>query len=307
EARGLSASDLRWRSVGEAWLLKADNNIEIGVDGQLGRQQIGKGVAIFAQLGPDSVPADEKRYFRFTRWRQTRALSQILANMSASFKQDAHMLALLQQPQHAWMLAGAWDAQLTRPIPESPTRDLPSHHWNPDSGMTDLAKSLVAANAPANGWQKVIVPAYMESYGGPWRFSDGEAVFRKTVDIPAHLAGRDMFLAVGRVDETEETFFNGESVGKSRSWLFSRGHRIPGRLVKAGRNVIAIRTWDEGIHGGFNPDPQYLYLRALGEATNFYHDDYISDDIDEGEEEKVWQARTERWKIADNPYRYYRW
>ncbi|MDQ3814864.1 MAG: beta-galactosidase, partial [Armatimonadota bacterium] len=55
EARGLSASDLRWRSVGEAWLLKADNNIEVGADGQLGRQPIGKGVAIFAQLGPDSV------------------------------------------------------------------------------------------------------------------------------------------------------------------------------------------------------------------------------------------------------------
>jgi beta-galactosidase len=307
EARGLSASDLRWRSSGEAWLLEGGNGIEISADGQLGRQQIGKGVAVFSQLGPDAVPADEKRYFRFTRWRQTRALSQVLANMGASFKQDARMMALLQQPQHAWMLAGPWDAQLTKPIAENPTRDLPSHKWNPDSGMTDTARSLVAVNAPTQGWQKVIVPGYMESYGGSWRFSDGEAVFRKSVDIPAHLAGKDMFLSIGRVDETEETFFNSVSVGKSRHWLFPRGHRIPGRLVKAGQNVIAVRTWDEGIHGGFNPDPQHLYLRALGEPTGFYHDDYISDDIDEGQDEKAWQERNERWKIADNPYRYYRW
>jgi beta-galactosidase len=307
EARGLSASDLRWRSVGEAWLVKAGNGVQAGADGQLGRQQIGKGVVIFAQLGPDAVPADDKRYFRFTRWRQTRALSQLLANMGASFKQDARMMELLQQPQHAWMLAGTWDAQLTKAIPESPTRDLPSHKWNPDSGMTELAKSLVKASASNQGWQKVIVPGYMESYGAGWRFSDGEAIFRKVVDVPAHLAGKDMFLSIGRVDETEETFFNGESVGKSRSWIFPRGHRIPGRLVKAGPNVIAIRTWDEGIHGGFNPDPQHLYLRALSEPAGFYHDDYISDDIDEAIDEKGWQARAERWKIADNPYRYYRW
>ena len=307
EARGLSASDLRWRSAGEAWLLKGGADVTVGADGQLGRVTIGKGVALFAQVGPDAVPADEKRYFRFTRWRQTRALAQILANMGASFTQDARILALLQQPQHAWMLAGTWDAQLTKAIPELPTRDLPSHHWNPDSGMTDLAKSLIAVNAPTTGWEKVIVPGYMESYGGKWRFSDGEAVFRKVVDIPAHLAGKDMFLSIGRIDETEETFFNGESVGKSRSWLFGRGHRIPGRLVKAGKNVIAVRTWDEGIHGGFNADPQHLYLRALGAPTGFYHDDYISDDIDETTDEKGWQARTERWKIADNPYRYYRW
>jgi hypothetical protein len=121
------------------------------------------------------------------------------------------------------------------------------------------------------------------------------------------MAGKDLFLALGRVDETEETFFNGQSVGKSRNWMFGRGHRIPGGLVKAGRNVLAVRTWDEGIHGGMMGDPHYFSLRPADLDADFYHDDYISDDIDEGEEEKAWAARHERWKIADNPYRYYRW
>jgi hypothetical protein len=53
----------------------------------------------------------------------------------------------------------------------------------------------------------------MESYGPKWRFTDGEAVFRKTIDVPAHLAGKDLFISVGRVDEHEATYFNGERVG----------------------------------------------------------------------------------------------
>ena len=250
---------------------------------------------------------EKERYLRFTRWRQTRALSQILANLGASFSQDNQFLSLLQQPDHAWNLTGIWDVQLTNPRPESPKRE-----WNGDPGITDAAKRLVSINAPATGWEKVPVPAYMESYGPKWRFTDGEAVYRKTLTIPAHLAGKDLFLSVGRIDEHEETFFNGESVGKSRSWIFGRGHRIPGRLVKAGPNVLAIRTWDEGIHGGFTSDPWQLYLRVappggLSNPYRFYHDDYIDDDIDEAADEKGWQARAERWKIADNPYRYYNW
>ena len=34
---------------------------------------------------------------------------------------------------------------------------------------------------------------------------------------------------------------------------------------------------------------------------------YVSADIEESENESDWQQRSERWKIADDPYRYYRW
>jgi beta-galactosidase len=307
EAAGLSASDLHWRANETAYLLRDSNGWEIGGDGQLARRKVGQGVLVWSQIDPSAVPADEKRYFRFTRWRQTRALSNLLSNLGATFKQDAQTLALLQRPDHAWNLTGVWDAQLTKSVKESPTRQ-----WNGDPGMTDLAKQLVAVNAPATGWEKVPVPAYMESYGPKWRFTDGEVVFRKTINVPAYLAGKDLFLSLGRIDETEETFINGQSVGKTRSWVLGRGHRIPGNLVKAGTNVIAIRTWDEGIHGGFTPSPDELYLRVaptsgLTNPYNFYHSDYIEDDVQEGTEEKMWAARREQWKIADNPYRYYRW
>ena len=86
EVKGLSASDVRSRSFYDTWLIKSGG--EIGADGLLSRVQVGNGVAIFSQIEPDSLNADTKTYLRFTRWRQTRANAQILANLGASFKAD---------------------------------------------------------------------------------------------------------------------------------------------------------------------------------------------------------------------------
>jgi beta-galactosidase len=86
EVKGVSSSDLRSRSYYDTWLIKSGG--EIGANGLLSRVQVGKGIAIFSQIDPDSLNADAKTYLRFTRWRQTRANAQILANLGASFKAD---------------------------------------------------------------------------------------------------------------------------------------------------------------------------------------------------------------------------
>jgi len=181
--------------------------------------------------------------------------------------------------------------------------------WNGIRPISELAKRLIRPDAPADAFQIQPVPAYMESYqpAKQWRWTDGEVVFRKEVDIPAHLAGRDHFLSLGRVDESEETFVNGESIGRSKHWVLARGHLIPGRLLVPGRNVIALRTWDEGIHGGMCGAADQLFLRVAAPDPGFYHPDYIDDQIVPGETEKEWQERQARWMVADNPYRYARW
>jgi len=91
EARGLSASDLRWRSYLDAapWVLSA--GAEIGADGLIGRKTVGRGVAIFCQIDPEAFHADDKTYFRYTRWRATHAVAQVLANLGASFGADGQV------------------------------------------------------------------------------------------------------------------------------------------------------------------------------------------------------------------------
>ncbi len=91
EAKGLSASDLRWRTYldGPAWIL--NGGAQIGADGLLGRKKVGEGIAIFCQVDPDCFEADQKTYFRYTRWRATRAVAQLLANLGASFAVDSRI------------------------------------------------------------------------------------------------------------------------------------------------------------------------------------------------------------------------
>ncbi len=91
EARGLSASDLRWRTYLDTapWVVSA--GADVGADGLIGRKVIGKGVAVFCQVDPDRFRADEKTYFRYTRWRSTRAVAQLLANLGAAFQVDSRI------------------------------------------------------------------------------------------------------------------------------------------------------------------------------------------------------------------------
>jgi beta-galactosidase len=93
EASGLSVSDLRRRTDGEAWLLtdEKENKGEVGAGGLLARQSVGKGVLLYCQIDPAALQADKNTYLRQTRWRQTRALTQLLSNLGAEFAEDSRL------------------------------------------------------------------------------------------------------------------------------------------------------------------------------------------------------------------------
>lgn len=120
QAKGLSASDLRWRTYMDrpAWLL--NGGAEIGSDGLLGRKTVGKGIAIFCQVDPDRFHADEKTYFQYTQWRSTRAVAQLLTNLGASFPVDSRIF----RPLDTWSvnLDGTWQMKVTRKLARPPVR-----------------------------------------------------------------------------------------------------------------------------------------------------------------------------------------
>jgi beta-galactosidase len=309
EAQGLSASDLRWRTHLEAapWVVGA--GAEIGADGLLGRQVIGKGVAVFCQVDPDRFRADEKTYFRYTRWRSTRAVAQLLANLGAGFRVDGRIFRPLDTT--VLNLDGGWQMKVTLRLPPAAS-DATGH---PDPGVTPAARELVGETVSAEGWTPVALPQMLPFF----KENDGEAVFRRMIDVPGSAAGKDMVLALGALDDFDNTYFNGVEIGrtdiKTAAWrLVPRHYVVPGRLVRAGRNVIAVRLFDRFGEGGFlgnggpadpsgdQPGPQatgaskgafHLSLRPKPEgvqALGHYHPDYRTD-----------------FPMGDNPYRYYRW
>jgi hypothetical protein len=264
--------------------------------GLLARRPVGKGVMVWSQIDPTILPADEKTYFRFTRWRQTRALSQVLANLGATFTGDERLFSPRPEvtvPTVA--LGGDWRARQIQRLPASPSAD----KGHDDKGISAEAKRAVAADFSDADWQTVQAPRDMDSYGGAWANADGEAVFRKVIDVPAALAGQDLVLSLGAIDDYDDTYFNGVRVGgigkeNSAPYNVKREYTIPASLIKPGKNVIAVRVWDRFGGGGFTSNlPAELVLRSTRVApkvAGLYHPDYRDD-----------------FELGDEPYRYYNW
>jgi beta-galactosidase len=308
ESRGLSASDLRWRSYLNAppWVLSA--GAEIGADGLLGRKTLGQGVAIFCQVDPDGFHADDQTYFRYTRWRATRAIAQLLANLGAQFVVDRRIF----HPLDTWEinLDGDWQMQVTGAHPAATSEAAAA----PDPGVSAAARKLLAADSPAaQGWKPVTLPQMLPFF----QDHDGEAVFRKEIDIPMNEAGKDLILSLGVLHDFDTTCFNGVEVGALSTANGSQAERnyvVPAALVKAGRNVIVVRLYNRFGPGGFAGKPGFpigldgnrsgrqstgprvgleMSLKPRPQDVQFlscYHPDYRTD-----------------FHMGDNPYRYYRW
>ena len=106
-------------------------------------------------------------------------------------------------------------------------------------------------------WKKVQVPGTFAELGVVW--------FRRCVDIPAAWAGKNITLSLGAIDDLDETYFNGQKIGGTgilvpEYWLKKRRYTIPGNLVKAGKNVIAVRVTNINGAGGICASARQLFL-----------------------------------------------
>jgi beta-galactosidase len=256
ECEGLSASDLRLRAEIEAPLIAEAPVGEIGAGGMLARVPVGPGVAVFAQVGPELLATEERTYLRYSAWRVTRALTQLLANLGATFEMDAKSLdigwhlAELPVP-----LAGEWRCKVEQTLPLAETPE--GRHADP--GVSPEAAGWAAADLDDSAWETHRLPGYFESWGPEWRM-DGAVWFRRQVVLPAEWAGQSLTLRLGPVDDTDATYFNGELVGTNSGWNVSRTYRIPPALVRPGLNTIAVRAFDSYGGGGFAGPSEDLRL-----------------------------------------------
>ncbi len=116
-------------------------------------------------------------------------------------------------------------------------------------------------------WKPVTQPANL---GNTYNM-DGAVWYRKMIDIPAAWAGQELTLSLGKIDDYDVTYFNGEKVGAIGKetpewWQTPRVYKIPAALVKAGRAVIAVRVFDDFSDGGFGgPAAEMKLAPAAGE------------------------------------------
>lgn len=189
-------------------------------------------------------------------------LNYVMRSIVLSLLLIAGTLVAVQAEENQVSLAVEWKSMLVRPLPLAES----SEKAHPDPGISAEARAATAVDFDDSAWEKHAVPGNWESYGGAWASADGEAVFRISVELPAGSAGKDMELCLGAIDDFDASFVNGEEVGHVDKsvlgfWTIQRVYRVPGRLVKDGRNVIAVRVFDHFGGGGFTGPKEKLVLR----------------------------------------------
>lgn len=122
-----------------------------------------------------------------------------------------------------------------------------------DPGIREECLAWAEPDFDDSGWKDVAVPGNIEARG---MNIDGAVWFRCAAMVPEAWAGKDLSLNLGPITHNSVAFVNGTEVGRlnnnRREWVF-RTHTVPGKLVRAGRNVVAVRIFNEIGPGGFHP------------------------------------------------------
>jgi sialate O-acetylesterase len=134
-----------------------------------------------------------------------------------------------------------------------------------DRAVAAYAQQAFPIQKPAGasgGTETVAVPKTFEENG---KVFDGVSWITRTVSIPKELAGKDLLLELGPIDDFDATYFNDERVGMTgpgtaNAYSARRKYRVPGRLVKEGENVLSIKVVDTGGGGGPNGDANDMRL-----------------------------------------------
>lgn len=118
-------------------------------------------------------------------------------------------------------------------------------------------------------WQDAKVPSSIQSVYGEF---NGIYWYRRDIELPKEWAGQELTLELGAVDDMDITYFNGVKVGSTDAstpswWEQKRVYKIPSGLVKAGKNVIAVRVFDERHAGGIM-GPELKLVKAGSEPLD---------------------------------------
>jgi hypothetical protein len=177
-------------------------------------------------------------------------------------------------PPGAVSLAGDWHVKATKQLDRAPTPD--KRHADP--GLSNETRRLLVGDVDHSSWPTMRMPTAFNEAPVDFGKHDGEAVIRRTFDLPAALRGKDLTLSLGPIDDHDQTWINGQRIGQTvgeHAWKTPRRYQVPAHVLKAENNVIVIRVWDAFGGGGLSGIPEDLWIGDPVAAS----DDHLPRDI----------------------------
>lgn len=145
--------------------------------------------------------------------------------------------------------------------------------WAQTNLMRQIPRNLGLEQGWANPgisreeWGEMDLPVRWQRAG--LNFS-GVVWFRREVEIPDGWAGKDLALGIGACDKSDWTYFNGEFVGSltmedsPNAWSTPRVYTVPGRLVKPGKNIVAVRVYSHLYDAGMTGPMDRMFVKPVG-------------------------------------------
>lgn len=120
-----------------------------------------------------------------------------------------------------------------------------------------------------DGWEKVHLPHVWKGEGFGW--------YRFWIFIPKSWKGKKVVLTLGKISNADQTYFNGELVGRSgriEPYFVSRTpklrvYHVPQKLIRFGENnLVAIRVYNETGKGGLYQGPWEIKAESMVKVSN---------------------------------------
>jgi len=129
--------------------------------------------------------------------------------------------------------------------------------WRP---IDDAALRADDPDHDDSTWKTLQVPRVWEEQG--LAGFDGVVWFRKALELTVEQAAGGATLFLGAIDDCDESYVNGQRVGGQCAWDAPRRYLVPPGVLRAGRNVVAVRVLDTGGAGGFHGAAEAVRLES---------------------------------------------
>jgi sialate O-acetylesterase len=145
---------------------------------------------------------------------------------------------------------------------------LPGMRWNSVLNAEDLGlrEGWSAAEFDDTAWTRT------DLFDNNWgkkgaRPRNGAHWFRKEIDLPAEMAGREAMLYLGRMVDADWAYVNGRLAGATGYQYPPRNYPLKAGMLKAGKNQIAVRLVAQGGIPGFVEGKRYAIVAGGREVS----------------------------------------